>query len=406
MSQYARWALNLLQRSLKTRRVVVISGARQCGKTTLSKQLSLDNAIYRTLDDVTILKSALDDPKSFVTTSADILIIDEIQKAPDLLPSIKQIVDLDNRPGQFLLTGSADIRRLPQVSESLAGRIKNLHLRTLTQGEILGRNPNFIQKLFKSDIPSQIRDCNKRNILEMAFIGGYPEVLTIPPQLQSEWFADYTDALISKDLKDIVNIKRIASLRALLQSIAAWSSKFMDIPDLCGKLQISRPTFESYINALEAMYLFEKVPAWCKTDYSRIGKKEKIFISDTSLMTSILNWNIDEVILNPDRCGKLVETLVFHELIVQADLCNAKLYHYRDRENREIDFILETKNDEIACIEVKAGSSISKNDFRHMQWFKKNIANSAKTIILYSGEDTLSFGDGMLAIPLAMLWNE
>lgn len=425
MSSYERWCLDTLKQALESRRVVVISGARQCGKTTLvrsyfeservssrSEEMSAGvtpaacrvGEIYRTLDDVTLLKAAHDDPRSFVRTSADTLIIDEIQKAPELLPSIKEVVDSNNRPGQFLLTGSADIRKLPQVSESLAGRVKNIHLRTLTCGEILGNRPNFINELFNGDFPGQIAGYDKKKILDTAFLGGYPEPLNI--KYRKDWFHDYIDTLISKDLKDISNIKRISTLKELVKILAAWSSKFIDIPDLCGKLSISRQTFDSYLNALEFLYLFERVPSWCKTDYARVGKKDKLFISDTGLMAALLNWKVDEVMVNPDRAGKIVETLVYHELSVQCDLCGAKIYHYRDRENREIDFVVESEDEQIACIEVKSGTAISKSDFKHIEWFRDNIARNRNiiTIILYSGENTLSFGEGLLAIPLAALW--
>ncbi|MCR5224955.1 MAG: AAA family ATPase [Alphaproteobacteria bacterium] len=115
MRDYKRWFTDVLKQSLKVRKVAVISGARQCGKTTLAKHMVSEKVIYKTLDDVTLLKAAQDDPQSFIKTTADTFIIDEIQKAPDLLPSIKLVVDQNNRPGQFLLTGSADIRKLPQV---------------------------------------------------------------------------------------------------------------------------------------------------------------------------------------------------------------------------------------------------------------------------------------------------
>lgn len=448
MTGYKRWCFNILTQALESRRVVMISGARQCGKTTLAQLVAGDGSFaaprpetwthsfaalanssnnkvrgsnpkntppggqqtgpasrwYRTLDDVTLLKAARNDPKSFVRTSADTLIIDEIQKVPELLSSIKEVVDINNCPGQFLLTGSADIRKLPQVSESLAGRIKNIHLRTLTCGEILGNPPNFMTGLFYNDFPGQIVGYDKKKILEIAFLGGYPEPLSL--KYNKDWFLDYIDTLISKDLRDISNIKRISTLKELVKTLAAWSSKFIDIPDLCGKLSISRQTFDSYLNALEFLYLFERVPSWCKTDYARVGKKDKLFLSDTGLMAALLNWKIDEVMINPDRAGKIIETLVYHELSVQCDLCRAKIYHYRDRENREIDFIIEAENGQIACVEVKSGTAISKSDFKHIEWFRDNIARNKKiiTIILYSGEYTLSFGDGLLAVPLAALW--
>ncbi len=407
MDGYKRWFSYILKQSLEIRRVSVISGARQCGKTTLAKQMISEKIIYRTLDDITLLKSAWNDPQLFVKTEADTLIIDEIQKAPDLLPSIKLVVDQNNRPGQFLLTGSADIRKLPQVTESLAGRIQNIHLRTLSYGEILGNQPSFMERLFKCDFPSQIKGYDKRKVIEIAFAGGYPEPLALnSSRYRKSWFNDYVDTLISKDLKDISNIKRTSVLKELVKILAAWSSKFIDAVDLCGKLSISRQTFDSYLNALESLYLFERVPSWIKTDYARVGKKDKLFMADTGLMASLLNWNVEEVLLNPDRAGKLVETLVYRELSIQSEMCGAKIYHYRDRENREVDFIVESEDEQIACIEVKAGSAISKSDFKHIEWFRKNIADDPNivTIILYTGENTLSFGDGLLAVPLAALW--
>ncbi len=407
MDGYKRWLVDVLKQSLKMRRVIVVSGARQCGKTTLTKQVVSGKIVYRTLDDVTFLKAARNDPKSCIATSAETLIIDEIQKAPALLSSIKQVVDQNNRMGQFLLTGSADIRKLPQVTESLAGRIRNLHLRTLSYGEILGHRPNFIKRLFNRDFANQIKGYDKRKILEIAFNGGYPEPLRLKSlRYRRSWYNDYVDTLISKDLKDISNIKRVSVLRELVKILAAWSSKFLDIPDLCGKLSISRQTFDSYLNALESLYLFERVPSWGKTDYARVGKKDKLFMADTGLMASLLNWNLEEVMLNPDRAGKLVETLVYHELSIQGEMNGAKIYHYRDRENREIDIIVESEDEQVACIEVKAGTTISEADFKHIKWFRDNIVKNKNiiTVILYSGEDTLSFGDGLLVVPLATLW--
>ena len=307
MDSHKRWFVDVLREALEVRRIVIISGSRQCGKTTLAKQLVSEKIIYQTLDDITLLKAAQNDPKSFIKTTADTLVIDEIQKVPDLLPSIKLMVDQNNRPGQFLLTGSADIRKLPQVTESLAGRIKNIHLKTLSYGEILGNQPNFMKKLFKRDFPDQIKGYDKRRVIEIAFAGGYPEPLALrSPRHRKSWFNDYVNTLISKDLRDISNIKRISVLKELVKILAAWSSKFISIPDLCGKLSISRQTFDSYLNALESLYLFERVPSWIKTDYARVGKKDKLFIADTGLMTSLLNWNMEEVLLIPDRAGKLM----------------------------------------------------------------------------------------------------
>ncbi|MDR0753554.1 MAG: ATP-binding protein [Holosporaceae bacterium] len=405
--KYKRWMEASLKQALSKRRVVVISGARQCGKTTLSKQIAIDNSIFRSLDDITLLKAAIDDPNGFVKHSHSTMIIDEIQKAPDLLPAIKQIVDFDNRAGQFLLTGSADIKSLPQVSESLAGRIKNIRLRTLSQGELLGNKPKFMQMLFDDGFPAQIKGYDKREILKIAFRGGYPEVVNFSDTDRKDWHLDYVNTLLSRDLKIIANVKRKAALEEQMRILAAWSSKLMDTPGMCSKLSIGRQTFDSYVGALEVLYLFEQVNPWCRTDYARVGRKDKIFITDTGIMASILNWNFEEVYLNPERSGKMIETFAYNELAIQAEIFGCRIFHYRDREDREIDFIIEDQNGQIACVEIKSGSAVSKDDFRHILWFKNNIVKNkdAISIILYSGENTVSFGDGLLAVPMAALWN-
>jgi predicted AAA+ superfamily ATPase len=243
--------------------------------------------------------------------------------------------------------------------------------------------------------------------LKIAFRGGYPEVVNFSDADRKDWHLDYVNTLLSSDLKIIANIKRKAALEEQTRILAAWSSKLMDTPSMCGKLALSRQTFDSYIGALEALYLFERVSPWCKTDYARVGRKDKIFITDTGIMASILNWKFEEVYLNPERSGKMIETLAYNELAIQAEIAGCRIYHYRDRENREIDFIVEDRNGRIACVEIKSGSAISKDDFKHIVWLKNNIVKNNKiiSIILYSGENTVSFGDDLIATPIATLWS-
>ncbi|MCL1956488.1 MAG: DUF4143 domain-containing protein, partial [Fibromonadales bacterium] len=225
---------------------------------------------------------------------------------------------------------------------------------------------------------------------------------------RKDWHKDYLDTLIARDLKDIANIKRQNSLRELIRILASWSGKFMDLPPICNALGLSKPTTDSYINALEALYLFEKVAPWTKTDYDRVGRSPKTYATDTGLMTSVLGWNKKEVMLNSDRAGKLMETFAFNELAAQVDLDSAySLYQYRDRKSREIDFIVEREDEALIGIEVKAGQSVSKEHFASQMWFKENIIKGKKPylgIVLYSGEHTLSYGDGMLAVPIAALF--
>ena len=426
-TEFKRWQAESVNEALKLRRVVAISGARQAGKTTLSRQVLPERVSdYRSLDDIDMLNFALSDPKGFVAGETGTMVIDEIQKAPQLVSEIKLVVDKNKRPGQYLLTGSTNILTLPAVSDSLAGRVKYVRLRPLSVGETLGRKPAFLEKAFDKDFPGRITGYNKEDIIGLAFRGGFPEAVTIDNiRLRRDWHMDYLQAIIERDLKDIANIRRQDTLRSLFDILASWSAKFMDVSQITTALSVNKITLDSYINTLISMFMFEKVPPWLKTDYERVGKRSKFYSTDTGIMTSVLGWNPKEVFMSDDRSGKLIETFVFQELAALTDLGNRyRLFQYRDRLNREIDFLVEREDGAILGIEVKASHSISKKDFSAQEWFIENIVRKNKLqaettrpdasgayakpdyigLVLYSGDRTIPFGENMLAVPTAALW--
>jgi uncharacterized protein len=406
---YVRWQKKSIHDAMKTRRVLLLSGARQCGKTTLAKQLATKNADYRTLDDVALRQLAENDPHGFVKHTGKTLIIDEVQRAPALLSAIKMVVDEDTRPGQYLLTGSANIQAIPGAQESLAGRIGKVRLRPLSQGELLGAKPGFLAGAFKqSFLKKGGKSYDREAILKMAFRGGFPEAIKLKENERRKWHRDYIGALLDRDLKDIAKITRQSAMRELVAILAAWSGRFMDISAIGSGLSIQRPTVESYINALESLFIVERVQPWTSTDYDRVGKHAKLFMTDCGLMASILRWNIEQVGLDGDRSGKLIETFVFNELAAQIDASGGEyeLSHYRDREQREIDFLIQRDDQALLGIEVKAGSAIGEGDFRHLKWFKENIAKDRPFIgiVLYSGKFAGSMGNSLWAVPIGALW--
>ena len=417
--EYLRWQTESVKEALKLRRVVVVSGARQTGKTTLSQQVLEKTGDYRSLDDTDMRKFAHSDPKGFIINdsgaleagAAGTMVIDEIQKAPNLMPEIKQAVDKNPRPGQYLLTGSANILTLPIISDSLAGRVKYKRLRPLTVGEILRKKPTFLKRAFDRDFPGMITGYNKKDILDFAFRGGYPEAAAIENlRDRKDWHNDYLKAIIDGDLKDIANIRRQDIMQSLFNIMASWSAKFMEVSQIAAALSVNKITLDSYINTLISMFMFEKVSPWLKTDYERIGKRPKFYITDTGIMTSVLGWNPDEVFMNNDRSGKLIETFVYQELAAQIDLENKyNLYQYRDRLDREIDFLIEREDSALLGIEVKAGHNVSRDDFKPQEWFTENILKNKVPytgIVLYSGDRTIRYAENLIAVTTAVLWTE
>lgn len=405
-----RWQKDTLTKMLKERRVISLEGARQSGKTTLCQQLTDHDVQYRTLDDVNFLQSAVLDPQRFVQHDRKMLIIDEIQKAPDLLPSIKRQVDQNPALGQYLITGSAHVFELPGVRESLAGRVGRVRLRTLTMGEKLGTEPRFLERIFDGCMDSKHQtSLDKDDILEHALAGGFPGVVSMSWRARRLWHQDYVASILERDLKDIAHVKRKDAMDRLVGVLAAWSSKFMDVSAICSGLSIHRATAESYVNALESVFFVERLRPWLKTDYERVAKRNKLFFADTGLMASILGWSIDQVRFDADRVGKLFETFVYGHLRAEIEyhLGVYQMFHYRDRQKREIDFLIEREDQRLLAIEVKAGTTIHRGDFTPMKWFRRhnNLGSRFTGIVLYTGQQTIRFEDNLWAVPIQMMWD-
>jgi len=401
-----RWMKFRVEKALKVRRIVNLAGVRQSGKTTLSRQLLDIEAVYRTLDNPQQLRAALEDPAGFVKSDAPTLVIDELQKAPILLPMIKMAVDLDPRPGRYLVTGSANMTDLPAVAESLAGRVSTLQLRTLTVGEVRRTPPLFIRNAFERKFSEHGTDDDRTGILRLAFQGGYPETRLFDESDRRDWMHDYLEAILSRDLIHLANIRRHDALRELVGILASWSARHLNLAEIGAAIGVARQTLDSYVGALERLYLFEQLPCWITTDYERVGRRPKWYCTDSGLLAAILRWRFDDILHDPDRSGKLMETFVFHELAALADIDRFKLFHYRDRNRHEVDFIVENDRGDLLGIEVKTGSQVRKDDFKHLYWFRDNIAaqRNFTGIVLHTGPHTTSFADDMKAVPVTALW--
>ena len=402
-----RWQENGVLSLLKCRRAVNLIGARQCGKTTLAMSLPLAVSRQFTLDDAKIAEVAKSDPSGFVSrTAGETFIIDEIQKIPELLNCIKINVDRCNERGQYLFTGSANLLFVKAVTDSLAGRIGRVRLRTLSLGEINGESPNFLAAAFERRFPSRISGCDKRTAISLATRGGYPETIDMDARERRGWFTTYLNDLLMKDVRDITEIRKLDTLRDIAEWLLAYSSKFFEVAELAARAGVSKATVENYISTLKAMFLFDEVRPWSKSDYGRVGKRSKLFASDSAMVANILGWTDEAVYMDGDMSGKLIETWVYNQLAAVAETgLDYSISHYRDSLKREIDFIVERSDGALLGVEVKSGSSLGAEDFKHLKWFARNLAGERPFtgIVLYSGEHTLRFGEGFYAVPLLAL---
>ena len=411
--KYPRWQSKGLEIALKRRRVVYLSGPRQVGKSTLVRSLKSRDVDYLDLDDESVLEKVKFDLNAVVDHNKRTLIIDEVQKVPELILAIKRVVDRDQRYGRFLITSSANIHQIPTIPDSLAGRITKVRLRPLSQGEIVGTEPKFLfdalDQKFSANEASLLRD----QYIDIALRGGYPGAIGRTQRKRRNWATEYTDSVLDRDLREITQIRRKRAMQNLTSVIASLSSHVINKDTIRKQLatnhSISRDTLDSYLNILESMYLIDYLEQWTMTDYRRTRKKPRIFQPDSGLTSSLLNWRKRIIRDNHLALGKLFEMLVYSELSSQIDASDHvfEMFHYRDGDQREIDFVIEHEDGGLIGIEVKASTRAVIQDFRHLKWFKQKFAKDRPFvgILLYAGKVTGRYDNDMWIVPIEKMWN-
>jgi uncharacterized protein len=408
---YARHLLISLQAALADTPIVLIVGARQVGKTTLVQSAIDAGHIAETLylDDPTTLQSAKGDPTGFLVRSASALAIDEVQRAPELFPVLKHLVDRDRRPGRFILTGSANVLDLPRLSDSLAGRMEVLHLAPLAQSEIEGGTVNLTDALFAPDFP--LMRCpmfSREELRERVLAGGYPEPLARKDSARRRtWFLSYITTLLQRDVRDLSQIEGLNEMPRLLALLATRTAGLLNVADLSRTLGIANSTLHRYLSLLEAIFLLKPLPAWHANLNLRFVKASKVMLNDTGLVTGLLNINRERLDEEPNLWGALLENFVALELDKHAQWSEERpsLYHFRTSGGQEVDIVLESPSGQIVGVEVKASLSVTSSDFRGLRTLQEaTAARFVRGVLFYGGETMLSFGENLLAVPLSWLW--
>lgn len=398
--------------SLTDSPVVFIQGARQTGKSTLARLLVEADARrrYMTLDDAATLAAAQSDPQGFIVGLDAPVVIDEVQRAPGLALAIKAAVDANRKPGRFLLTGSANPMLLPNLSESLAGRIELHTLWPLSQGEIAGRVERFIDAVFASRFTlPDVTGASFPSLIPRLMQGGYPEMLTRKADdRRRAWVGSYLDTILQRDVRDISNIRDLSELPRLLALIASRAASLLDYADLARMLSMPQTTLKRYMSLLEVTFLIHTLPAWFTNIGKRIAKSPKVLINDTGLLLHLLGANEARLKSDPTLAGGVLENFVALELLKQRGWSKLKpnLFHFRTHSGDEVDLVLERADGKVVGIEVKSTASI---DAGHLKGLRV-LAAAAKDrfvrgIVLYTGNASVPFGKDLIALPVSAVWS-
>lgn len=406
---YPRFATPLLEQALAESPVVLIHGPRQCGKTTLAQTVgdALGYA-YFSFDDAVTLAAATSDPVGFVGDLPERAILDEVQRAPSLFIALKRAVDRDRRPGRFLLTGSANVLLLPTLADSLAGRMEILRLHPLAQSEMAGVEPTFVDSLFGRGFKARPYERLGKELIRRIVAGGYPAALArTTPRRRATWYRDYIETLVQRDVRDLARIASLDALPRLLTLAAGQTARLLNVSDLAAPFQVSRPTIREYVTLLERIFLLEELPPWHSNRLSRLIKTPKLHLTDTGVACALMG--LDEAALSDDRgtLGQLLETFVLQEIKRQASWRDDDLrfHHLRDKDGVEVDLVIEQGGRTLAAVEVKASATVTAADFRGIRRLRDAVGKRfACGVVLYDGEASVGFGDGLFAVPIRTLW--
>jgi predicted AAA+ superfamily ATPase len=406
---YRRNIETSVENALSDTPVVLVNGARQTGKSTLVQAwASRTQAQYLTLDDAATLHLASSDPTGFIRNLPRPVVIDEIQKAPELFPAIKLAVDRHRQPGQFLLTGSSNILTLPILSESLAGRMEVIPLHPLSAGEIAGHSEGFLPRLFRRSTGPWKASPDPLPITARLVRGGYPEAVQRTNQARRDaWFGSYVSTLLQRDVRDLARVEALHALPNLLKLVAARGAGLLNMSDVGRDAGLPHSTLSRYLSLLEHVFLVHRVPAWSHNLGQRLVKAPKIHVLDPGLALHLVG--ADETRLAADRMllGRMLESFVVGEVRKQLSWASpgTGLHHYRTSAGSEVDLVLEDRQGALCGIEVKASATVGPSDFNALKALRDQFRDRFRSgVILYLGDQILPYGDDLWLLPVEALW--
>jgi predicted AAA+ superfamily ATPase len=413
--EFPRHAMRPLKEALSDTPVVVIQGARQVGKSTLAAQLLTPSGTpLISLDAHAVLEAARHDPDAFVRQRpGSIMAIDEVQRAPELLRVIKSVVDQDRRPGQFLLTGSADLLRMTGHHESLAGRAESITLYGLSQGEVAQGSDGLAERLLTGDedgLSDMSSTLSRQDYIRIVCEGSFPEARLRVGRRRRAWFDNYLTRIVDRDARDISSLAHLDRLPRIMRLLAANSGGELVKSRIATESDIPETSIQGYLSLVESLYLVHLLPAWGGNLTQRLVGRPKIALLDTGLAARLNNVSpaaMEPAAVGANHAGALIETFVAGELRRQSSWAvnGFEIFHFRDRNGKEVDVILEDEARGLVGIEVKTSSAVRGRDFAGLEFLRDNTGTRFKMgVVLYTGQAPVRFGERLWALPLSSLW--
>ena len=398
--------------------IVIITGPRQSGKSTLIQHYIDNKWKYYTLDNRDILLRIQNDPTMFVNNLDSATVIDEAQKYPELFHSIKQIVDEDF-PYKIILSGSANLLLLQSVTESLAGRAGFLELlpfsidktHSIKSNNILLDllNSNKINDLKNLLISKQKKQISDKKLLNFIFQGGYPRIIELQNNNKNilRWFENYITAYIERDLRNLAQVGDLNIFQMVYKILSYQTGSIINFSSIAQDLGITSNTVKRYLSILETSYQFKNLSSYHIKQKKQIIKAKKIYMMDTGLINYFQqNENIDKMMLS-SNWGKILENHVYTEIIKSINNISPKppVFYWRTNNGAEVDFIIEYKN-KLIPIEVKAGVQIRKSSIRGLKSFysSQTFKKVPFCAVLYRGKEIYLIEKNIIAIPLSMFY--
>lgn len=394
----------IIRQMISMFKVILVTGPRQVGKTTLLKHIFGDSYTYVTLDDINELEVAKSDPKLFFINNPGKIIIDEVQNAPELFVEIKRIVDRTEEFGTIILTGSQTFSLMENVSESLAGRIGIFELNGLSLREI--RGDDFTDPVIPNNyyLNSRRKKTSALELWNIIHKGSMPELYKNEKMSPKLYYSSYVKTYIERDVRMIVNVKDLSIFSKFMIALAARTGQLINYSTISNELGVDTKTVKSWVGVLQTSGIVYLVEPFSNNQLTRAIKTPMLYFMDTGLVCYLLKWLTPETLMNGAMSGSILETFVISEIIKSfknQGIINVPIYFYRDKDMREIDIIIEDSGI-LYPIEIKKNANPKANMGKHLSIIDRAAGyESGKKIIACLVDKRMHLESDLIAYPIS-----